>query len=148
MSELPDALHAEVTALCASGDELAEQRDFALAISKYEQAYRLLPEPRTAWEAATWIQGALADAHFLQGDYAACREAVQFAFKFCPGALENPFLHLRAGQAYLELGDTESAKQWLATAWMAEGDELFESENPKYWRFIREILKPPATEVP
>jgi len=61
--------------------------------------------------------------------------------------VENPFFHLRAGQAYYELGETEKAKQWLASAWAAEGDELFYAKDPKYLRFIREVLRPPANEL-
>jgi len=145
--ELPDHVHEQVKALCAAGDQLQEDGDYPAAVVEYERAFALLPEPKADWEAATWIMAALADAHFLHHDWAACREAVQYAFKFCGGALENPFLHLRAGQAYFELGDIDHAKQWLASAWMTEGDELFEGEDPKYWRFIRELLRPSADEV-
>jgi tetratricopeptide (TPR) repeat protein len=145
--ELSDRLHERIKEICALGDDLQEQGDFAMAILRYEEAFALLPEPKADWAAATWIMAALADAHFFAGDWAACREAVQYAFKFCPGALENAFFHLRAGQAYFELGDIEGAKQWLASAWMLEGDELFDRDDPKYWRFIRELLRPPADEV-
>ena len=147
VKELPDELHAQIKRLCALGDELHERRDLAMAIAHYEQAFALLPEPKGEWEAATWIMAALADAHFSSGHWAACREAVQYAFKFCPGALQNPFLHLRAGQAYFELGQIDTAKQWLTSAWTTGGDELFDGDDSKYLRFIRELLRPPADEV-
>ena len=110
MKELPPDIHEKVQALCASGDALQESAEFVDAVVKYEQAFALLPEPKAEWDAATWIMAALLDAHFFRGEWAACREAAEYAFKFC-GAVENPFFHLRAGQVYYELGEAEKAKQ-------------------------------------
>ncbi len=145
---LPDELHERVKALCAAGDALQESGEYPEALSKYEEALALLPEPKAEWEATTWIMAAVADVYFFQENWQQCYRVVQDAFKFAGGAIGNPFLHLRAGQASLELGETESAKRWLASAWMAGGDEVFAGERPKYWCFIREILRPSANEVP
>jgi hypothetical protein len=93
VKDLPDDVHERVKILCAAGDQLAAQESYVDAIAKYEEAFAQLPEPRTDWDAATWIKAALADAHFFSGDYQACWNATQDAVKCCPGALENAFLH-------------------------------------------------------
>jgi hypothetical protein len=146
VKDLPDDVHERVKILCAAGDQLAAQESYVDAIAKYEEAFAQLPEPRTDWDAATWIKAALADAHFFSGDYQACWNATQDAVKCCPGALENAFLHLRAGQAAFELEWTEVASQWLTTAWMAEGDDLFRDEDPKYLALLRRILRPASND--
>jgi hypothetical protein len=52
----------------------------------------------------------------------------------CPNALDNPFLSLRRGQVYFELGDMRQAQDSLASALMLAGREIF--EDPKYAAFI------------
>jgi hypothetical protein len=65
------------------------------------RAWDLLPEPKTEWEAATWILAAVGDANFLGADYVAGRDNLATAMH-CPGAIGNPFMHLRLGQCQFE----------------------------------------------
>lgn len=61
----------------------------------------------------------------------------------CPGAIGNPFLHLRLGQCQLELGNNDQAADELTRAYMAEGTTIFQDEDPKYLAFLKTQLKPP-----
>jgi hypothetical protein len=61
----------------------------------------------------------------------------------CPNALENPFIWLRRGQVYFELGDMRLAEDGLASAFMLGDKNIFEGEDPKYSEFILSKLKPP-----
>jgi len=83
MPALDDETYDAIQDLCAQGDELAEKSKFAEALTKYEAAWDLLPEPKTQWEAATWILGAIGDACFLSDDFAAGRDKLELAMK-CP----------------------------------------------------------------
>src|SRR5215475_1516855 len=74
MAELADTIHAAIRRLCALGDSHAHTRRYPEALASYWAAWDLLPEPRTDWEAATWILAAVGDANFLSGDYAAGRD--------------------------------------------------------------------------
>src|SRR5262245_23409101 len=74
MAELDDGVHERIQAFCAEGDALATEANYPAALKKYWAAWDLLPEPRTDWEAATWILAAVGDANFLSGDYAAGRD--------------------------------------------------------------------------
>jgi hypothetical protein len=49
----------------------------------------------------------------------------------------NPFIHLRLGQAQLELGNEERAADELMRAFMGGGHEIFESDDQKYLDFLR-----------
>jgi tetratricopeptide (TPR) repeat protein len=139
--ELDEVLHASITALTKAGDAYVESGKHDLALEKYREAFRLLPAPFEKWEAATWILTAIGDTLFSKADYGRARETLQQAMH-CPGAIGNPFLHLRLGQAQFELKNIERAKDELARAYMGGGDEIFKDEDPKYLRFIKEILRP------
>ena len=133
--ELPDAIHENIKRFCAEGDSLAEAKRYNDAIARFEQALALLPTPREEWEAGAWIYAALGDTHFLTGDFERARQALT-AVMLCPDALDNPFLWLRRGQVYFELGDMKQAQDSFASAFMLAGREIFETEDPKYAAFI------------
>jgi len=142
--ELPDAVHENIKRLCTENDSLADARRFAEAKSCFDQALSLLPVPPHEWEAATWIYTALGDTHFLAAEYEKARTALTHVM-LCPKALENPFIWLRRGQVFFELGDTRQAEDSLASAFMLGGKDIFNGEDPKYADFILPKLKPSAT---
>ena len=138
-AELDDRLVREVTALCDGGDADVEQGRYAEAIEKYEAALRLVPKPVYAWKITTWILTALGETYFFDKQYAAAANAINEAFR-CHGAVNNPFLHLRLGQAELELGNLGRAKDELRRAYRRAGEELFAGEDPKYLDSVRDSL--------
>ena len=142
MNKLSTATYKQIKKLCEEGDELADDEQYAEALTKYWEAWDLLPEPRTEWEAATWILAAVGDANFLMGDFEAGRDNLSNAMH-CPEAIGNPFLHLRLGQCQFELGNEDRAADELARAYMSEGHEIFEDQDPKYLKFLKTKLEPP-----
>jgi hypothetical protein len=78
----------------------------------------------------------------LSGDFVAGRDNLANSMH-CPDAIGNPFLHLRLGQCQWELGNLDRAADELTRAYMGAGDEIFESEDPKYLSFLKTKLKPP-----
>ena len=138
---LDDALHARIVQLTDAGNRLCEEDgDLRAALVPYREALALLPPPAERWEAASWILAALGDCHFLLGEYERAHEMLTRALRV-PGALGTGFIHLRLGQVQLELGNAARAADELARAYMAEGRELFEDEDPKYYAFLRTRLR-------
>lgn len=140
MNELADSVHHEIKRLCSIGGEHAERRLYPDALSNYWAAWDLLPEPKTEWEAATWILTAIGDANFLGGDYVAGRDNFSNAMR-CPGAIGNPFIHFRLGQCQFELGNLERAADELMRAYMGAGREIFDKHDAKYFRFLASRAK-------
>ena len=140
-SEINDATHAQITALTDRGNALAEAGDLEGALRAYREAIQIVPQPVSMWEASTWLFTAIGDVLFQQGKYSESSNALQEAMRG-PGALGNPFIHLRLGQALFEQKEHQRAKDELARAYMGGGDEVFEGEDPKYRNYIREILRP------
>jgi len=144
MSELDPAIHQRIQTLCAAGDRLAEAQKYDEAIGRYNEAWKLIPEPATHWNASTWILAAIADASFLGGYYTSAKDALEFAM-YCPDAIGNPFLHLRLGQCCFEAGELDRAGDELARAYMAAGRDIFDNDDPKYFDFLKTRIKPPAS---
>jgi len=141
--ELPKAVYEKVTSLSKEGDALAAKEKYREAITKYIAAFQILPEPVEQWEACTWLLTAIGDANFFLKEYEHTRRALSDAMH-CPNAIGNPFIHLRLGQSQLELGNKDRAADELARAYMGAGKDIFKAEDPKYFEFLKTVLKPPA----
>jgi tetratricopeptide (TPR) repeat protein len=124
----------------AEGDRLAETQSFKQAIAEYDNAWDLVPDPKTEWNASTWILAAIADAAFLGGYKARAREALAYAMT-CPDAIGNPFLHLRYGQVLLDAGENDAAADELMRAYMGAGQDIFANEDGRYIDFLRTRAK-------
>ena len=131
MPEVSEQLQSEIDRLCAQGDVDVDHARFADALGAYWAAWDLLPEPKLACEAATWILAAGGDANFLGGDFVAGRDNLSTVMH-CPGALGIPFLHMRLGQCHFELGEHARAIEELTRAYVGGGAGLFEDEDAKY----------------
>jgi tetratricopeptide (TPR) repeat protein len=141
MPELDEETFQNVQAFCARGNALVDESRFSEAIDAFWSAWDLLPEPQTDWESATWILGAIGDVNFQHGNYTAGRDNLAMAMH-CPGAIGNPFLHLRFGQCQFELGILDRAADDLTRAYLLAGEKLFEAEEPKYLAFLKSRLEP------
>ncbi|WP_020472605.1 hypothetical protein [Zavarzinella formosa] len=138
---MPDALE-EADRLFAEGEELADAGNEAEALARFQAAWAALPEPRDEQEPAAMILAAIADSQFYLGQWEACRETVQQAFR-CGADVANPFLRLRLGQSLYELGNEPEAANWLTPAYLSEGRALFADDDPKYLEFFQGKLAPP-----
>ncbi len=134
--QLDDKTHNAIKALCSVGDDLASSKRYKEAISEYNKAWALVPDPKNDWEAATWVLAAIADACFLSGYKTSAREALEYAMS-CPGGVGNPFLHLRFGQTLYDLDEKDSSVDELMRAYMGGGEDIFSSEDKKYFLFLK-----------
>lgn len=141
-NHLPKKLNTQITTLCEEGDGYLKSEEYEQAIAKYKDAWNLLPEKKLDWEAATWILTSAGDAYFRQGDYERSLGSFVGAVQG-PSGLGNPYIHLRLGQNYFELGDMAKAGDELARAYMGAGDSIFKDEDGKYSTFLHTILLPP-----
>ena len=54
---------------------------------------------------------------------------------------------MRLGQCEFELGNMQRAVDELLRAYMGAGIEIFQTEHPKYFAFLTENVKPPASGI-
>ena len=132
---LTQALGDELDRLAREGTEALGRGDWEQAVAVWLQAWALVPEPKDSYPATMWFCGSVADAYWAAGRF---DHVIQYARR----ALEasdrtNGFLWLRLGQAQYEMGQSANALNSLASAFMLEGQDLFEAEDPKYLDFLR-----------
>jgi tetratricopeptide (TPR) repeat protein len=141
--ELDDELHEQIQGLSEQGNEALEAKDYERAVRAFTAAYALVPEPKAVWDAALWLQASLGDTYFEQEQYERALEHFVEARGASTGA-GNPFVALRLGQCHLELGHLDEARRFLFQAYLQEGTEIFEDQDPKYLDAIRsEIARSP-----
>ena len=137
--ELNDKIYDEIVALCEAGDEYCEEEKYDIAIQKYQSALALIPEPKYDWEASTWVYVAIGDAYYMQDKYSDSLNYFSESLK-CPDGTTNPFILLRLGECYYELGNIDQAKEYLLRAFMLEGEEIFDGECEKYFELIQDMV--------
>jgi len=140
---IPADVMANIERLCAEGDGHMEQGQLAEAYQSYIAALQRVPEPVEEHEASTWILAALGDLYCQAKDYRQAVTVLSDAMH-CPGAIGNPFIHLRLGQAQLESGNEERAADELCRAYMGGGSEIFDEDDPKYFAFLKTRIEAPA----
>lgn len=138
--ELKEETYNLILELSEIGNALADQDDFTGARAKFEEALALLPEPHMDWEAALWLYASIGDMAFLSARYDDAAEAMGAALQ-CEDGASNPFVQLRLGQSMLELGHQPQAEEHLLRAYMLEGKEIFDAEDPKYFHYLQSKVK-------
>lgn len=134
--ELDDKTYDKITQLSKEGNKLLNSNNFDASVEKFNEALNLVPEPKTDWEASTWLYTAIGDAFFLKGDYNKSLNSFYDAYN-CPDAEDNPFINLRLGQCLLELEQTDKAEDFLLRAYMLDGTKVFRGEEKKYLTYLR-----------
>lgn len=126
--QLDDATHRRVLELLESGDELADGGSEAQAAEQYIEGLRLLPDPKTQWEHALMLYTALADVCLSFEQYEEAEDAARYAMQSQHG-LGNGYVWLRLGDALRGQHRDKDALEAYTSAYMVEGDELFEGED-------------------
>lgn len=132
--ELRDDIYNTITALTKQGDDEFNAENYDEALEFYNQALDCLPVPKEEWEAIVWIYAAIGDAYFMKEDY---EEALYYFHKLVVelNVIDNPFIFLRTGECYYEMGEKVFAKDYLIRAMALGGDEIFDYEESKYRDF-------------
>lgn len=138
--ELTDEEQDQMDDYCEKGNEEMEEENFEAAADWFKKAYAILPEPKEDWEATGYITASLGDALFSAGKFDEAMEQLLIAQNFYSGEMMNPFVLLRLGQTYFELGNEEKALVYLLQAYKMEGQQLFEDEA-KYLKFLKQHHK-------
>lgn len=86
-----------------------------LAVTRYQQAWSLLPEPPAQWDLAQWIASCLADAFFEQAQYAESKAWAMIAVDTKPSRETSSWVVY--AKACIESGETDLAVEYLGKAY-------------------------------
>jgi len=142
MKVLSDEIYKEVQTLSNEGNDFFEKRQFLRALQKYKAALSLVPEPKTKWEASTWLYTSIGDVNFSEENFSVAKENYYNALN-CPNAIQNPYINLSLGQTLYEMEKFEQSGKFLMIAYMSEGKDIFEDEDPKYLESIADLISRP-----
>ncbi|XUY27080.1 hypothetical protein RMR21_001500 [Agrobacterium sp. rho-8.1] len=134
-NELPDDIYQEVVRLSAIGDEHIELGSSTEAISAWQQALDLLPNPKRIWDASVWLNASIGDAFLQLNEFDSSLLSFREAESSSDG-FSNAFVQFGLGASFYELGLTDEAKDHLLRAYMLEGEEIFGESDPKYLSFL------------
>lgn len=138
--ELSNELYNQIVSELEQGDQYAETEQHNEAIKKYETVLNLVPFQKENWEVSLHIYTAMADSYFNLGNYQQASNNYEQALK-CPDGLDNGYVWLGLGEAFYELENMNKAKDALISAYMLEGEEIFEEEDGKYFFLIQDLIK-------
>jgi tetratricopeptide (TPR) repeat protein len=134
--ELTDEQQDLMDDYCEKGNAEMDKENYSAAADWFKKAYEVLPDPKEDWEATGYITASLGDALFSEGKFEAAKEQLLIAYEFYADEKNNPFVMLRLGEAYFELGDEKTALKFLLKAYEMEGPQLFEDDK-KYLKFLK-----------
>ena len=137
--DLQYKLYNEILDICSKGDNLVEQSKYDEAIYMYLKALDLVPKPKNEWKTSTWIYTALGDTCYIKKDFIVSKKYLLDAID-CPEGIENPFINLRIGESFFELGKFKKAKEYLLKAYILDGYAIFYDENDKYFDLIKDEI--------
>ena len=150
-SEIDEEIYQQILVLSEAGDDKQLEGDRQGAVDAWRAAIELVPEPKTFWDASSWLYGsigyvvvdvaleliALGERDRAGWVLVDARDALVEALA-SPGGAVNPLVLIRRGQVELELGDRVAAREWLLRAYMLDGETVFEGESPVYLDVLRD----------
>ena len=139
METLSDNLYDAIITEIDNGDNEMEKESFDSALQFYQKALEKIPEPKHDWEISLHVYTALGDVCFNLKDFGSASYYYNQALQ-CPDGTVNGYVWLGLGQSYIEIDETDKAKNALMNAYMLEGNEIFEGEGRQYFRFIEDIV--------
>ncbi|NTS77890.1 hypothetical protein HR060_13605 [Catenovulum sp. SM1970] len=129
----------QIELYCEQGNDLFDEDDFKGAINIWQKAFDLLADPFDDWEHATWLKVSIGDSYYMLDEYETALDAMLDTLNY-PEAIDNPFIHFRAGQCHYQLNDKERSKNALLKAYMLAGKEIFEDHEEDglfYYDFLK-----------
>lgn len=130
------AREKDLTKLAEEGDRLQAGGDAEGAVEVWQGAVAQLGPNPEEHEMAMWFFASIGDALVELGRYQEADAALASALR--AGGTDNGFVWLRKGQALVELGQTDAGVEALTSAYMLDGDEMFEDEDPKYLQLLKD----------
>ncbi len=119
-------VHDEIEEYCEQGNDLFDEEDFQGAMTLWKKAFDLLADPDEEWEQAVWLKVSIGDSYYMLDEYQQSLDSMLDALNY-PEALDNPFIHFRAGQCHYQLGDKEHSKNALLKAYMLVGKKFLKT---------------------
>ena len=139
MKTLSDNLYDSIMKSLEQGDSLMENEKYSDALIFYKKALLEVPQDKIEWEISLHIYTALGDCCFNLEDYETASYNYNLALQ-CPEGNVSGYVWLGYGQSLYESDRKDKAKDALISAYMLEGEEIFEDSDEKYFELIKPFI--------
>lgn len=134
---ISEQLEAELDKLAEEGNSYYDN-DKQKALEIWNNALELIPEPKNRFSQTVWFLAQIGDIYFSKKNYEESFKYFEDAKNNLSGeGYSNPFVMLRLGQCAYEIGNNDTAIEYLLRAYMLEGKDIFEEDDDKYFEFLR-----------
>ncbi len=133
--ELSDA----IVNVVESGNRFESAGNGIESLSKYREAWSLLPEPKKKWDLAHWIASCFATSYFAAKQYDEAKSWSVIAMETKPPR-ETSSVVVFASACY-ELGETQLAFEHFDKVFKFGKKRAFEGFDSKYLNFYLDHLK-------
>lgn len=131
MDELPAHIEQHVMHLSELGNQAVDRLEHDAAISYWKEALKLLPSPKSQWDAAMWLYASIGDMYRRTDRMPEALSYFQSADVAGDGHA-NPFVQFSLGATLYDLERYDEATAPLLRAYMLEGRPIFEGEFTDY----------------
>lgn len=139
LAEEDPKLENEIVAIIEKGNEYSTEQKYDLAISLYDQAWGILPEPKFEWEMlSSWLAGSYFTANFHKRDFGKAKEWALKQKKSDYSKINTaPLIDL--GMVYYELNGFDEAYRYFNDAYDYGKERAFKGRPKKYLEFYLDI---------
>ncbi len=142
IDELSDELLERIETLSKQGDDLYMEGEFEECLKVRKEALALIPQPQKLYLEAFWSEIFIGECYFKLEEFRqSLAHFLNAKRNIATNVDEHPILMLRLGELYFELDRFNEAEEFLLKAYMAEGKEIFETEEEKYFNFLKKKVK-------
>lgn len=141
LAEKDPELENEIVAIIEKGNEYSTKQKYDLAISLYDQAWGILPEPKLEWEMlSSWLAGSYFTANFHKGDFGKAKEWALKQKKADDSEI-NTAPSIDLGMVYYELSNFDEAYRYFNDAYGYGKERAFKGRPKKYLEFYLNTKK-------
>lgn len=137
MSEYID--NQSIESLYDKACELLDKDHFEDVLDIISDALSLIPEPKVAYPQSLLLYIVMGDTLYYMNDTLLAMENFYKATN-CPDGVQHPFVNMRIGQLYFELGMVSRCKEYLIKAYIIAKKDIFENEDPVFLEILDEAL--------
>ena len=139
IDQLSDEVSERIEILSRQGRNLYVEEEFQASLKVLKEALALIPQPHKLYLEAFWLEIFIGECYFSLKEF---KQSLAHFFNakrnIETNTHEHPMLMLRLGELYFELDRFNEAKEFLLKAYEAEGEEIFETEEEKYFNFLKD----------
>lgn len=134
LSDVSQELEELIVSVVEKGNHLHDEKSYGQALEEYNEAWRLLPEPKLDWEIASWISACIYSVYFDMEDFHEAKKWAEIALQTRGSDIDTaPLIDL--GMVCYELEEYDTAYKHFHDAYSYGKKRAFQERPKKYLDF-------------